>query len=46
MEEEEKSYEDENIMMKNIYIDCNSKEKKILVEVVDKESSFEQFNDS
>lgn len=27
--EEEKSYEDENIMIKNIYIDCNSKEKNI-----------------
>ena len=31
--------------MKNIYIDCNSKDKKILVEVVDKESSFQQYVD-
>lgn len=28
MEEQEKSCDKEEIMMKNIYIDCNSKEKK------------------
>lgn len=45
MEEQEKSCDKEEIMMKNIYIDCNSKDKKILVEVVDKESSFQQYVD-
>ena len=28
--------------MKNIHIDCNSKEGKLLVEVVDKESSLKK----
>ncbi|HIR49255.1 MAG TPA: hypothetical protein IAB35_04670 [Candidatus Faecimonas gallistercoris] len=31
--------------MKNIYIDSNSKEGKLLVEVVDKESSLKQIEE-
>ncbi len=31
--------------MKNIYIDSNSREGKILVEVVDKESSFKKIEE-
>lgn len=45
--EEEKRCEviEQESVLKNIYIDSNSKEGKLLIEVVDKESTLQRLED-